>query len=184
MPPGSSAGLDGIRPLHLRQLISRDAAESGRRLLGSLTTLTNLALAGRVPDCARNALFSASLCALRKRSGGLRPIAVGSVYRRLPSRIAARHLASGLGAELRPIQLGVGTPWAARQLYMPHDASSKSAARRVAPEYWLKLTSPTLSTPCGAAASWPASESVAPKFTTWHTKPTARQVHSLSAARP
>ena len=47
---------------------------------------------------------------LRKKSGGLRPIAVGSVYRRLPSRIVARHLASSLGAELRPIQLGVGTP--------------------------------------------------------------------------
>ncbi|XP_043203123.1 uncharacterized protein LOC122371098 [Amphibalanus amphitrite] len=45
MPPGSSAGLDGIRPLHLRQLISREAAESGRRLLHSLTVLTNLVLA-------------------------------------------------------------------------------------------------------------------------------------------
>ena len=35
MPPGSFAGLDGIRPLHLRQLLSREAAESGRRLLSS-----------------------------------------------------------------------------------------------------------------------------------------------------
>ena len=109
MPTGSSAGLDGIRPLHLRQLISSEAAESGRRLLRSLTALTNLVLAGQVPDCGRDALFGASLCALRKKSGGLRPIAVGSVYRRLPSRIGARHLASTLGAELRPIQLGVGT---------------------------------------------------------------------------
>ena len=68
-----------------------------------------MVLAGQVPDCVRDAFFSASLCALRKKSGGLRPIAVGSVYRRLPSRIGARHLASSLGPELRPTQLGVGT---------------------------------------------------------------------------
>ena len=79
MPPGSSAGLDGIRPLHLRQLISSDAAECGRRLLQSLTALTNLVLAGRMSDCRREALFGASLFALRKKSGVLRPIAVGSV---------------------------------------------------------------------------------------------------------
>ena len=46
----------------------------------------------------------------KKKSGGLRPITVGSVYRQLASRIGARHLASTLGAELRPTQLGVGTP--------------------------------------------------------------------------
>ncbi|KAF0288994.1 Ubiquitin carboxyl-terminal hydrolase 2 [Amphibalanus amphitrite] len=110
MPPGSSAGLDGIRPLHLRQLLSRETAESGRRLLSSLTALTNLVLRGLVPECGRDALFGASLCALRKKDGGLRPIAVGSVFRRLPGRIAARHIADIIGPELRPTQLGVGTP--------------------------------------------------------------------------
>ena len=110
MPTGSSAGLDGVRPLHLRQLLSREAAESGRRLLTSLTALANLVLSGLVPECGRDALYGASLCALRKKSGGLRPIAVGSVYRRLPGRIGARHIAAMLGPELRPTQLGVGTP--------------------------------------------------------------------------
>ena len=110
MSPGSSAGLDGIRPLHLRQLLSQEAAESGRRLLISLTTFTNVVLSGHVPQCGRDALFGASLCALRKRDGGLRPIAVGSVYRRLPGRIGARHIATVLSPELRPTQLGVGTP--------------------------------------------------------------------------
>ena len=109
MPTGSSAGLDGIRPLHLRQLISTDAVEPGRRLLRSLTVLTNIALDGRIPECARDAFFGAALCALRKKDGGLRPIAVGSVYRRLPCRIAAHHVADLLAPEFRPIQLGVGT---------------------------------------------------------------------------
>ena len=35
---------------------------------------------------------------------------MGNVYRRLPGRIGARHIAATLGPELRPIQLGVGTP--------------------------------------------------------------------------
>ena len=48
------------------------------------------------------------MCALRKRAGGLRPIAVGSVYRRLPSRIAAQHASNLLAAQLKPVQLGVG----------------------------------------------------------------------------
>lgn len=109
MPTGSSGGLDGIRPIHLRQLVSREAAESGRRLLTALTALTNTFLAGQLPECGRDALYGASLCALRKKSGGLRPIAVGSVYRRLAARIGARHMSSLLGAELRPVQLGVGT---------------------------------------------------------------------------
>ena len=55
-----------IRPLHLRQLISREAAEAGRRLLSALTSLTYVILSGKIPDCGRNALFGASLCALRK----------------------------------------------------------------------------------------------------------------------
>ena len=110
MPTGSAGGMDGIRPLHLRQLTSAETGEAGVRLLASLTALTNLVLAGQVPECARDALYCASLCAFRKKDGGLRPIAVGSVYRRLPARIAARFAADLLGPELRPVQLGVGTP--------------------------------------------------------------------------
>ena len=109
MPTGSSAGLDGIRPLHLRQLISAEASEPGRRLLSCLTSLTNLALDGRIPDCAREAYYGATLCALRKKDGGLRPIAIGSVYRRLSCRIAAHHAAGLLAPDFRPVQLGVGT---------------------------------------------------------------------------
>ena len=109
MSTGSSGGLDGVRPLHLRQLTATESMEAGKRLLTALTSLCNLVLAGKVPQCARDALFSASLCALRKKDGGIRPIAVGSTFRRLPARIAARAASDLLGLELRPVQLGVGT---------------------------------------------------------------------------
>merc|ERR1711989_33011 len=65
---------------------------------------------GKVPDCAREAIFGAPLCALRKKDGGVRPIAVGSVNRRLAGRILAHQAASRLSPELSPIQLGVGVP--------------------------------------------------------------------------
>ena len=109
MPTGSSGGLDGVRPLHLRQLTATESMEAGKRLLTALTSLCNLVLAGKVPQCARDGLFSASLCALRKKDGGIRPIAVGSALRRLPARIAARAASDLPGLELRPVQLGIGT---------------------------------------------------------------------------
>ena len=108
-PPSSSAGLDGIRPAHLRSLLSKHTAEAGTRLLTALTALTNVALSGRLPDCATPAFFGASLIALRKKDGGLRPIAVGSVYRRIAAKIAATAVSGRIGAELRPVQLGVAT---------------------------------------------------------------------------
>ena len=107
-PPGSAAGLDGLRPLHLKQLVSRHTAEAGRRLLTALTELCNVAIAGDIPEHARQAFFASSLIAVRKKDGGVRPIAIGSIYRRLASKILAKRMSTALAAELQPVQLGVG----------------------------------------------------------------------------
>ena len=107
-PPGSAAGLDGLRPLHLSQLVAGFTAEAGRRLLSALTELCNLTIAGNIPEFAREAFFGASLTAIKKKDGGVRPIAVGSIHRRLASKILAKHMSSALATELQPVQLGVG----------------------------------------------------------------------------
>ena len=107
---GSSAGLDGLRPAHIKDLTSRSAGEAGARLITALTALVNTAVMGRLPACVRDAFYSASLTALRKSDGGLRPIAVGSFYRRLATKVALRPLSPELGQQLRPVQLGYGTP--------------------------------------------------------------------------
>ncbi|KAF0296193.1 hypothetical protein FJT64_006342 [Amphibalanus amphitrite] len=73
------------------------------------TALTNLALSGRLPECVVPAFFGASLIALRKKDGGLRPIAVGSVYRRIAGKVTATAVSRGIGAQLRPAHLGVAT---------------------------------------------------------------------------
>ena len=107
---GSSAGLDGLRPAHLKDMTSRSAGEAGPRLTKALTSLVNFALRGEIPPSARVAFFGASLTALRKTDGGIRPIAVGSTYRRMATKVGLKPLSAQLGLELRPIQLGYGTP--------------------------------------------------------------------------
>ena len=109
MSPGSSGGTDGLRPIIMQQLLSTATVECGSRLLSALTKLINKILAGKMPDYAIPSLFGASLCTFQKPDGGIRPIAVGSFYRRLACRIAAQHGSNLLSAELSPTQPGVGT---------------------------------------------------------------------------
>ena len=108
--PGSAGGPDGIRPGHLVALTSRKSGEAGVRLLGSLTEFVNLVLGGEVPEFARSVFYGASLTALGKKDGGVRPIAVGSTLRRLATKVGAKPLSSKIGDNLRPSQLGYSTP--------------------------------------------------------------------------
>ena len=89
----SGGGVDGLRPIHLQDLISEQTAEAGNRLILSLTSLVNTILNGQISDFARIIFFSANLTALRKKDGGIRPIAVGNILRRLTSNVA-NHFAS------------------------------------------------------------------------------------------
>ena len=66
-------------------------------------------MGGHLPEFALPAFFGASLIALQKKDGGLRPIAVGSVYRRITAKVATSSVYGQIGAELRPVQLGVAT---------------------------------------------------------------------------
>jgi len=49
-----------------------------------------LVLAGGIPHAVRHAFLGATLHALKKKDGGLRPIAIGLCLRRLVSKIANR----------------------------------------------------------------------------------------------
>ena len=108
--PSSSGGVDGLRPSHIKDLCAKSTAEAGRRLRCSLVALCNLLILGEIPPVAHDLFFSASLTALRKKDGGIRPIAVGNTFRRLAAKIVTRHVVSSLSVEFSPIQLGVGIP--------------------------------------------------------------------------
>mgnify|MGYP003530166697 FL=1 len=107
-PPGSAGGLDGLRPQRLKDMISTETGQAGQRLVYHLTRFVNLCLAGRVPTAVRPVFCGASLCALSKKDGGIRPIAVGCTLRRLVAKAACRAVKSKMAALLAPVQLGFG----------------------------------------------------------------------------
>ena len=80
-PNGSSGGSDGFRPGHLNDLIN--CQEITDQLLDVLKKFVNMILSGCWPDQVRPVFFGGRLLALAKRDGGIRPIAVGMVWRRL-----------------------------------------------------------------------------------------------------
>ena len=105
-PAGSSGGPDGIRPKHVLDIVS--CPSHGRQALGSLTVLVNILLRGECPPAITRILFGAKLLALTKRSGGIRPIAVGYTWRRIVAKCANAYAISKLSGVLQPLQLGVG----------------------------------------------------------------------------
>jgi hypothetical protein len=76
-PAGSSGGPDGLRPQHLLEMVC--CKEPGPNLLAFLTAFLNLVLSGSSPSQITPLFFGARLIALGKKSGGVRPTAVGCV---------------------------------------------------------------------------------------------------------
>ena len=81
--------------------------ESGATLLTSITSFINSLLEGKCHDAVRPFLFGGNLIALEKKAGGIRPIAVGYVWRRIAAKCANFFATSRLAPLLSPLQLGV-----------------------------------------------------------------------------
>ncbi|XP_063893027.1 uncharacterized protein LOC135117549 [Helicoverpa armigera] len=106
---GSAGGLDGLSPQHLKDLTCPSAGEAGESLLKELTALTNLMLSGKVDETVIDVLYGANLCALRKKDGGIRPIAVGTTYRRMAAKICCKFYSEDVSEKFQPLQLGYGS---------------------------------------------------------------------------
>ena len=85
-PTGSSGGPDGIRPQHIIDLLG--CADVKPTLLTAITAFVNHLLQGHCPAEVVPYLFGGSLTALTKKTGGIRPIAVGYYWRRLTAKCA------------------------------------------------------------------------------------------------
>jgi hypothetical protein len=81
-PRGSGAGITGWRYEHLQALLPDDG-EGG---LGLLLPVAEAILNSRLPADIARILSAARLTGLTKKTGGVRPIAVGDVLRRWPTR--------------------------------------------------------------------------------------------------
>jgi len=107
-PAGSAGGPDGLRPQHLLDLVNN--RESGPALLTSLTAFVNMLLEGKCDPAVTPVLFGGRLIALEKKTGGIRPIAIGYTLRRVAAKCANVYATAVLTDYLQPIQVGVGTP--------------------------------------------------------------------------
>ena len=104
-PCGSAGGPDGITAQHLKDLTAAGVDDS---LIGILTVFVNLLLAGKIPKSISPILFGGKLIALEKKDGGIRPIAIGYVWRRLSAKCANHYALDSVTSMLSPTQLGVG----------------------------------------------------------------------------
>ena len=89
-PNGSGGGPDGLLPQYLKDLTGPSAGEGSVLLLKSLVGIITLILEGRIPKSICP-LLGATLIPLRKKSGGIRPIAIGSTIGRRASKCAVLH---------------------------------------------------------------------------------------------
>ncbi|XP_026383543.1 uncharacterized protein LOC113279040 [Papaver somniferum] len=109
-PKGTSCGRDGLRAQHLLDAMSGASAAIADDLLQSITGVVNLWLAGKCPSILGEFVASAPLTPLLKPGGGLRPIVVGTIWRRLCSKLAANSVCKSLNPYLGNFQYGVGIP--------------------------------------------------------------------------
>jgi Reverse transcriptase (RNA-dependent DNA polymerase) len=107
-PAGSAGGPDGFKPGHITDLLKH--RESALALTKALTDFTNLLLRGGCPLELRPTLFGGNLIALNKNSGGLRPITIGYVWRRIVAKCANKFAISKLSTYFAPLQVGIGVP--------------------------------------------------------------------------
>jgi len=95
-----------MRPQHIRDMVM--CRESGHDFLTALTAFINLVLSGGCPFEVAPIFFGGRLLAMNKKSGGVRPIAIGFSLRRLASKCANSFGTNNLKSYFHPHQLGVG----------------------------------------------------------------------------
>ena len=104
----SAPGPSGLRPTHLKEDICCPSPSVADSCLHSLAHFTSLLSSGLLPQEVAPHLCGASLLASHKKSGGLRPIAIGEMFRRLVSKCLSFLALPKARDLLPPLQVGVG----------------------------------------------------------------------------
>ena len=76
-PNGSAPGPSSLRAYHLRETVQCPSRDRSAFVTRGLTKLNKLLIAGKAPPEVQVHLCGASLIPIKKKNGGLRPIAVG-----------------------------------------------------------------------------------------------------------
>ncbi|GJR17450.1 putative reverse transcriptase domain-containing protein [Tanacetum coccineum] len=107
-PKGTSCGRDGLRAQHILDALCGEGSATATDLLKVITSVVNLWLAGRCPPILAEFVASAPLTPLLKPDNGIRPIAVGTIWRRLVSKVAMKGVGKEMSKYLSDFQFGVG----------------------------------------------------------------------------
>ena len=109
-PNGTSPGPSALRANHLKEAVFCPSPDHAEAALPALCKVVNLLCSGQVLPEVIPHFCGAMLFASRKKSGGLRPIAVGEVLRRLTSKCISRAVRGDALRALTPLQVGVAVP--------------------------------------------------------------------------
>lgn len=107
-PISSAGGVDGLRPRHLKDLISYTCGDNGLKLQSAIVNLMDLIRNGKLITDVLPIFYGATLTALSKKENDVRPIAVGIVWRRMAGKIAILNVKEELSEKMKPFQFGFG----------------------------------------------------------------------------
>ena len=107
-PKGTSCGRDGLRAQHILDALCGEGSAVSTDLLHVISVVVNLWLGGRCPTSLAEFVASAPLTPLLKPDNGIRPIAVGTIWRRLVSKVSMKGVGKEMVKYLNDYQFGVG----------------------------------------------------------------------------
>ncbi|GJU04921.1 hypothetical protein Tco_1121351 [Tanacetum coccineum] len=119
-PEGTSCGRDGLRAQHILDALCGEGSATATDLLKAITSFVNLWLAGRCPPILAEFVASAPLTPLLKPDNRTRPIAVGTIWRRLVFKVAMKGVGKEMSKYLGDFQFGVGVSGGANRVLSEH----------------------------------------------------------------
>lgn len=103
----TACGRDGLHADHLKVIFQSVTPGLMSQSIKLMTAYVNLLLSGGIPSELSTFICSAPVYPLNKKDGGIRPIAVGEIWRRLTSKVAMFAVKGDMADLLTPLQCGV-----------------------------------------------------------------------------
>ena len=119
-PIFSAVGPSKMYPEHLLHAVNCAASDQPKQAITGITKLVNFASRGQLPVSVAPLFCSASLTALKKLKGGVRPIAGGKVLRRWVAKCIAKQTQTESAKLFSSKQLGVGVKCGAKSTKHSH----------------------------------------------------------------